>query len=191
MRFFRSAGLPIPIADASPRCHRTGLSSAYIREAQLKAQKLIPNSGIGFLMDAGEETNIHPADKKAAGTRLACLALVKSYGFKGLPDTGPVYRQMQVKDTLAHLTFEHSEGGLTSWGKALGQFEIAGENRVFYPAKAVITKQGIAVSNAAKVKVPVAVRYAFKDFVVGDLFNNAGFPASSFRTDDWPMEKRP
>ncbi|MEJ7658260.1 MAG: hypothetical protein WKG07_00855 [Hymenobacter sp.] len=36
-----------------------------------------------------------------------------------------------------------------------------------------------------QVVAPVAVRYAFKEFVVGDLFNNDGLPASSFRTDDW------
>ena len=182
---------PFYYLQIAPFNYGKGLSSAYIREAQLKAQKLIPNSGIGFLMDAGEESNIHPANKKAAGMRLATLALVKSYGFKGLPETGPVNKSMQVKDTTAYLFFEHAEGGLTSWGKTLNHFEIAGENKIFYPAKAVITKQGVAVSNAGKVKNPVAVRYAFKDFVIGDLFNNAGFPATSFRTDDWVIEKRP
>jgi sialate O-acetylesterase len=36
-----------------------------------------------------------------------------------------------------------------------------------------------------EVTEPVAVRYAFKDFIVGDLFNTEGLPASSFRTDNW------
>ncbi|RZL40413.1 MAG: sialate O-acetylesterase, partial [Pedobacter sp.] len=63
-------------------------------------------------------------------------------------------------------------------------FEIAGEDQKFYPAKAVITGSSVTVT-AQEVKNPVAVRYAFKDFVVGDLFGNDGLPVSSFRTDNW------
>ena len=36
-----------------------------------------------------------------------------------------------------------------------------------------------------KVQHPVAVRYAFKEWVKGELYNNDGLPASSFRTDNW------
>jgi len=36
-----------------------------------------------------------------------------------------------------------------------------------------------------KVAAPIAVRYAFKEFCVAELYNNDGIPASSFRTDDW------
>ena len=63
-------------------------------------------------------------------------------------------------------------------------FEIAGEDQKFYPAKAIITGSSVTVT-AQEVKNPVAVRYAFKDFVVGDLFSTEGFPVSSFRSDDW------
>ena len=74
--------------------------------------------------------------------------------------------------------------GLTAFGKGLNQFEIAGANKIFRPAKAVISGATIIVSSP-DVKDPVAVRYAFKDFVMGDLFSTEGFPVSSFRTDDW------
>ncbi|MBQ1952358.1 MAG: sialate O-acetylesterase, partial [Alistipes sp.] len=63
-------------------------------------------------------------------------------------------------------------------------FEVAGEDRVFYPAKAEV-KQKKMVVRSEQVKHPVAVRYAFKDWVVGDLYGSDGLPISSFRSDDW------
>jgi sialate O-acetylesterase len=92
-----------------------------------------------------------------------------------------------VEGSLVKLTFDHAKNGLTTFGKELKNFEVAGENKRFYPATASITGEGISLSSPAVVK-PVAVRYAFRDFVVGELYNLEGLPASSFRTDDWEME---
>jgi sialate O-acetylesterase len=64
---------------------------------------------------------------------------------------------------------------------------VAGANKRFFPAKALITATGITLM-CPSVTEPVAVRYAFRDFIVGDLFNTEGLPASSFRTDDWSAE---
>lgn len=161
-----------------------GLNSAYLREAQLKALNDIPNSGMACLMDAGEKYNIHPHNKKAAGDRLAYLALAKTYGITGFAFSGPVLKEMMVEGSFVNLTFDYAVRGLTSFGKELENFEIAGENRRFYPAKVIITRNGLTLYSQSVTK-PVAVRYAFKDFVVGDLFNSEGLPASSFRTDDW------
>ena len=61
---------------------------------------------------------------------------------------------------------------------------LAGANKRFVPAKA--DDGGTLMSPG--VSDPVAVRYAFKDFIVGDLFNTEGLPASSFRTDEWAAE---
>jgi len=69
----------------------------------------------------------------------------------------------------------------------LVNFSISGENKRFYPAQAIITRKGISVSSS-RVEKPVAVRYAFENFVVGELYNNEGLPASSFRTDDWELK---
>ena len=85
------------------------------------------------------------------------------------------------------LTFDHCEQGLTSFGKPFADFEIAGEDKVFYPAQAMIRNdknRAVIVWNDT-VKNPVAVRYAFKNWAEGSLFNTHGLPASSFRTDDW------
>lgn len=162
----------------------TGLNSAYLREAQLKASKAISGTGMACLMDAGEKDCIHPGNKKAAGERLAFIALAKTYGKKGIAFEGPVLKEMKTEGSLVKLTFENATNGLTSYGKELANFKVAGENKRFFPAKAYITGQGITLVSP-QVEKPVAVRYAFDDFVMGDLYNTEGLPASSFRTDDW------
>jgi sialate O-acetylesterase len=138
-------------------------------------------------MDAGEEFCIHPANKKVVGERLAYLALAKTYGMDGIEYSGPVLREMNVEGSVVKLTFDHAKNGLTTFGKELKNFTVAGENKRFVPAQAFITRQGITLFSPL-VEKPVAVRYAFNDFVEGELYNTEGLPASSFRTDDWEME---
>ena len=116
-----------------------GLSSAYLREAQLKASTAIPNIGMACIMDLGEKDNIHPADKKTGSERLALLALTKTYGKSGFASSGPVFKEMTVEGPVVKLTFNNAENGLTSFGKELSCFEVAGANKRFFPAKAFIT----------------------------------------------------
>ncbi|MCB0668853.1 MAG: sialate O-acetylesterase [Saprospiraceae bacterium] len=163
------------------------LSSAYLREAQLKAAMQVPGAGMASLMDVGEKDNIHPADKEAAGERLAYLALANTYGQKGIEYSGPVLKEMTVEGPLVKLTFDHAQNGLTTFGKELTSFQVAGENKRFFPANAFITREGITLISE-RVPSPVAVRYAFEDYIIGELYNTEGLPASSFRTDDWEME---
>ena len=165
----------------------SGLNSAFLREAQFKASDDIANIGMACTMDVGEKSNIHPADKKAVGDRLAYLALAKTYGKKGFEYSGPVLKEMLIEGPVVKLTFDHAKNGLTTFGKELVNLKMAGENQRFYPATATITSKGITLVSP-QVEKPVAVRYAFDDYVVGELFNTEGLPASSFRTDDWPMK---
>jgi sialate O-acetylesterase len=159
-------------------------NSAYLRDAQRKAVAKIPYSGMAVLMDVGEEKNIHPAAKKQVGERLALLALAKTYGLKGFGFESPAYDTLMISNGIAEVKFKNAENWLTSYGKELSLFEIAGKDKRFYPAKAVIQRASVLVSSP-QVKEPVAVRYAFKDFTVGDLFSTEGLPVSSFRTDNW------
>ncbi|MFF5382974.1 sialate O-acetylesterase [Pedobacter suwonensis] len=162
----------------------TNYNSAYLRDAQRKSLSKIQNSGMAVLMDIGEENSIHPANKKQGGERLAYLALAQTYGIKGFGAFSPVYESLSIEKNTATLRFKNIPNGLTSFGKTLSLFEIAGADQKFYPAKATIKGSSIVVS-AEEVKVPVAVRYAFKNFVTGDLFGNDGLPVCSFRTDNW------
>jgi sialate O-acetylesterase len=160
------------------------LNSAYLREAQMKAAKAGTNMGMACIMDVGERDNIHPADKITTGNRLAFLALARTYELKGFACTGPELKEMKIEGNQVKLTFDNAANGLTSFGKELSCFEVAGANKCFFPAKAFITSTGITIYSVF-VSTPVAVRYAFQDFITGDLYNTEGIPASSFRTDDW------
>ncbi len=156
-----------------------------IREAQLKVLKDIPNSGMAVLTDIGAKNTVHPSDKESVSKRLSYLALAKSYGFKDIQWSGPVYKNMKINNDKAILSFDFADG-LYFKNQESVNFEIAGNNKIFYPAIAKIKGNEIEVSST-NVKKPVAVRYAFRAWVEGDLYNTAGLPASSFRTDEWKI----
>ena len=160
------------------------MNSAYLRDAQRKAALTIPKSGIVVLMDGGDELGIHPADKETVGRRFAYLALADTYQWKGFAYQSPVYDSLLITGNIATIRFRNAPNGLTSFGKPLTQFEIAGADKRFLPAQAVIRNGTVQVSNPS-IASPVAVRYAFKDFIVGELYSTEGYPVSSFRTDDW------
>jgi sialate O-acetylesterase len=182
--FYFAQIAPYNYAQLPPYRYGGKYNSAFLRDAQRKAVDKIPNSGMAVLLDAGEENNIHPANKEVAGTRLALLALGKTYGKKGFGFESPTYDTLSITGSLVEIKFKNAPNWLTSFGKELTTFEIAGKDQVFYPAKAIINKASILVSSP-QVKEPVAVRYAFRDFIKGDLFSTEGLPVSSFRTDNW------
>jgi sialate O-acetylesterase len=159
-------------------------NSAYLRDAQRKALNNIPASGMIVLMADGEEKSIHPADKETVGKRFAYLALGDTYRYKGFAYQSPLYDSLKIKDSVATIKFKYAPNGLTSFSKPITQFEIAGDDKKFYAAKASIRNGTIQLSSPQVTK-PVAVRYAFKDFIMGELFSTEGYPVSSFRTDDW------
>lgn len=176
---------PYDNAFYAPEEKRGGkFNSAFLREAQLKASTQINNSGMVVLMDIGEERCIHPRKKCTGGERLAMMALGKTYGMSGFGYESPVFKEMTVENGKAVLSFDNAPMWLTAFGKELQCFEIAGEDQKFRPAKAEIKRSKVEVSSP-EVPTPVAVRYAFKDFIVGDLFSTEGLPISSFRTDNW------
>ena len=174
---------PFYFAQIAPYSYKE-VNSSFLREAQLKASKVLPNTGMVCLMDIGEKYCIHPSHKKITGERFAWLALSKTYGMKGIAAEGPTLKDIIINGNEVNLSFNNAPNGLTSFGKELKNFKVAGEDRKFHTAKAKITRHGITLSYPGIEKI-VAVRYAFEDFVVGDLFNTYGLPASSFRTDNW------
>lgn len=163
-----------------------GKNSAYLREVQMKSLDVIPNSGMAILTDIGDDRTIHPMNKEDVGKRFAYLALGKTYGFKGFTTTGPIYKSMTINGNEIELAFDNVDKCLLDWHTGLKDFEVAGDDKVFHPAKARYNKERTKIIvSSPEVKNPVAARYAFKDYVKGSLFNNLGLPASSFRTDNW------
>ncbi|WP_294632377.1 glycoside hydrolase family 88 protein [uncultured Bacteroides sp.] len=158
---------------------------ATIREAQLKTwQSGLKNVGMAVITDAGDSLDIHPRNKTVTGERLAAWALAKQYG-KAVPFSGPLFKSMKVEDNKAVLSFSYADEGLmTPDGEPVKGVIVAGSDRRFYPATAVI-KGGTLEVSAPQVAEPVAVRYAYCNFFRVNLYNRAGFPASPFRTDDW------
>ncbi|MDD4923131.1 MAG: sialate O-acetylesterase, partial [Bacteroidales bacterium] len=161
------------------------ISGALIREVQLRNMTQIPNSGMVSIMDIGALNNIHPPQKLPVGNRLAYLALANTYGLKDFGFTGPVLKSVALEGSKMILSFSPEWGIYCSEDEITG-FEIAGEDKVFYPAKAAHEVKGIRIGVISdKVPKPVAVRYAFKNYIVGSLFDSYGNPVSSFRTDNW------
>ncbi|MEX2336524.1 MAG: sialate O-acetylesterase [Fulvivirga sp.] len=158
-----------------------------VREAQLKTLSL-PNTGMVVTNDIGDLKNIHPKNKEEVGRRLALWALAKTYNQPDIVCSGPLYRSMAIKGNEIQINFDHVEGGLVKEGEELTWFEIAGEDKKFVKARAVIKRNSVVVSHQ-DIDNPVAVRFAFSDRAEPVLFNKAGLPASAFRTDSWRIEK--
>lgn len=158
-------------------------NSAYLREQQLLAEQRIPNSRMAVLMDAGLKYGIHPRQKRTAGQRLALLALNHTYDVQGLPEFA-TYKGVEWRGDTAVISFDRSkEWVYFAHGPHSDNFEIAGADRQFHPAKAWIERNHVYVCSP-EVKQPQAVRYAFHDWAEGDLFHD-GLPVSSFRSDHW------
>lgn len=165
-----------------------GVTSARIREVQLECMKVIPNSWMAVLMDIGERDCIHPANKKVVGERLAYWALANQYGFKQIEFKSPEFKKAEIKDNLAIISFNYAPNGLTSFGKEITGFELAGQYGIFYPATAKINLPTAKIEcSALPVSSPVYVRYAYQDWIVGSLYSTPELPISSFRTDILPV----
>jgi sialate O-acetylesterase len=155
-----------------------------VREEMLKTLSL-KNAGMAITIDVGDAADIHPKNKQEVGRRLALWALAHTYG-KDVVGSGPIYKSMEKKDGRIVLHFDYVGGGLTAaGGGALKGFAIAGTDKKFVRAEAKIEGQTVVVSSP-EVKDPAAVRYAWADNPDCNLANQAGLPASPFRTDEDP-----
>lgn len=155
--------------------------SPEIREAQLLSWQRTTNTAMAVTIDCGDANDIHPANKKPVGARLALAARALAYG-EPLEYSGPVFAGHKVEGANVILNFTHLGGGLVAKDGALKGFTIAGADKKFRPAQAEIRGDTVVVSTA-DVAQPVAVRYGWANVPEGNLFNRAGLPASPFRTD--------
>src|SRR5690606_34689581 len=133
--------------------------------------------------DIGDVDDIHPKNKQDVGKRQALAARHVAYG-ESLVHSGPVLREARFEGGAARLSFA-AEGLAVRGDGTLQGFRLAGADRVFHPAEAVIEGDRVIV-RADAVLAPVAVRYAWSDAPVeANLVGASGLPASPFRTDDW------
>jgi len=166
-----------------------------LRDMQLRTLK-VPNTGMAVAIDVGETNDIHPRDKFDVGHRLALAARRIAYG-EDIEHSGPIYDHMQAEGDKIRIHFKHARGlknaahpklyndiPAEAAPAELRAFAIAGADKKWVPAKAVIDGETVVVSSDV-VKEPVAVRYGWAKHPACHLYNAADLPASPFRTDDW------
>lgn len=186
---FRQGEFPFYFVQIAP--YRSGDKdgdwNTRLRHEQFEASKIIPNSGIVCTQDLVypyEADQIHPTRKKEIGQRLAYLTLNKQYGLETLPCQSASYKQMTIKDNTCYIQLDNTYDSMNRMQDIEG-FEIAGADKIFYPATATWShEQGVAVKSE-KVNKPVAVRYGWRNFQITNFANAAGLPLFPFRTDKW------
>jgi len=185
---FELTELPFYFVQIAPYWYNNSkdILSGKFYDEQLKASLEIPNAGMVGTVDFGEEFCIHPAEKQIVGKRLSNWALSETYKVEGIAYKNPIYKSVTVKDSSLVVSFDNLVNGLTSFGKELTNFEIAGDDKVFYPAVAKIKSRQVILTTP-EVKKPVAARYCYINYPSGKgfLYNTAGLPVLPFRTDNW------
>ena len=174
----------VQLANYQPQLKEPNESDwAELREAQAMTTRL-ENTAMSCTIDIGEADDIHPKNKQEVGRRLGLLARALTYG-ENIEYSGPVYKDYKMEACAIRLSFDHTTGGLkTSDGKRVRGFAVAGPDHKFHWADARIDGDEIVVSSS-KVKLPVAVRYAWADNPDCNVVNGEGLPMFPFRTDDW------
>ena len=155
---------------------------AALREAQTKALKL-DQVGMAVTIDIGLADDIHPKNKQEVGRRLALVALAGSYG-KNVSGSAPVFRNYRIKGDKMELDFGQKQDGFQIKGTTLKGFTIAGPDRVFYPAEAMV-QNGKIIVFSPEVSIPLAARYGWADNPDCNLYGENGLPVAPFRTDCW------
>jgi len=177
----------VQLADFLPEVSEPKESEwAELREAQTMTMSRLPNTGQAVIIDLGEGKDIHPRNKQDVASRLARWALARNYS-KSFACQSPTFKAMEKSGNKITLTFDHVGRSLVTFDVAEPRgFAIAGSDRKFVWAKArIIAPNKIEVSSDP-ISDPVAVRYAWANNPVCNLYSAAGLPLTPFRTDDWP-----
>ena len=165
-----------------------GFSRGYFVENQANTPKLIPNCAYASTESLGGGPCIHPAQKKPVSRQLAMLALDRTYGIEGFASGVPEVQKISLTERKYTILFTPGMYLFTPSNEAVQGFEVAGEDRVFHPAKAQIYGNKIVVHVPEEVATPHSVRFAFRDNPISNVQNQYGFPLAPFRSDDWPLK---
>jgi sialate O-acetylesterase len=159
---------------------------AELREAQTMAMDTVPNSGQAVIIDIGEGKDIHPMNKEDVGRRLARWALANQYG-KQIDYQSPRYDSMEKVDGKILVKCKNVGPAWRPFDvNEIRGFTIAGEDKKFFNATAKLLPDGRIEVSSSSVSAPVAVRYAWAQNPICNLFSKNGLPLTPFRTDDWP-----
>jgi sialate O-acetylesterase len=177
----------VQLADFMPEKPEPSDSAwAELREAQTMTMDKLPHTGQAVIIDIGDAADIHPRRKEEVGKRLARWALAKDYG-KQVAYENPRYESMEKQGDKIVLKFKNVGEGLKPIDyKEVKGFAIAGDDKKFYWADAKVVKPNEVEVSSKDVKEPVAVRYAWADNPVCNVYETRSLlPLTPFRTDDW------
>ncbi len=176
---------PFYFVQITPFNYGNDGESWIVREQQELTTKIVPRTGMVVVPDLVDDlSNIHPANKQDVGKRLANLALAETYHIDMGLYKSPTFKSMERNKNKLTISFNDAGDELKSTRKHPSGFLIAGADKEFLPAKAII-KGNKVVLTSKEVKDPVAVRFCFDDNSIPDIFNSAGLPVAPFRTDNW------
>ncbi len=185
---FGNPDLPVlfvQLANYMQRAEQPGESGwAELRDAQAAALAL-PKTGMATAVDLGEADDIHPRNKLDVARRLAANALAIEYG-RDVPHRGPTPAEIAFEGREARVRFEHAAGLTTGDGRPPQGFALAERGKPFRRAEARIEGDTVVLT-AEGVEHPAEIRYAWADNPDVNLYNEHGFPATPFRTDERPM----
>lgn len=175
---------PFYFVQIAPYTYGDNLNGPLLREAQTRSASY-PNTGMVVVSDLVDNVkDIHPQNKKGVSERLANFALARTYNQEKAAFQSPTFDRMEVQGSAVRVHFKHAEGGLIARDGAPRDFYVAGSDKKFLPATAVIEGDTVVVQSD-KVTVPVAVRFGFTNDAIPNLFSKNGLPVNLFRTDNW------
>jgi len=188
-RDFKLGDIPFYFVEIAPYYYDNvnGTAGARLREQQKRASTIIPNSAMVCTNDCAypwETQQIHPAQKQKVGERLAWYALNRDYGMKGIMCTNAEFKSLKISNDTCYVRIKNDYSAISRYEDIQG-FEVAGADKVFHKANAYYYWTKGIIITSPEVKKPVAVRYCFRNFQLGNVANKAGLPLVPFRTDDW------
>lgn len=179
-----------------------------IREAQWKVHKSIKDAWMICALDLGQFNEIHPKAKKEVGERLENKALAKVYNIEENEQvSAPELNYYRISKGKIILFFDNAKTGFAvredrialnhyrdmekkqgnTVSPAFTSFEIAGEDKVFYPAayKFGNEEEGLNTITLSSplVKKPFYARYAWYNYGPVTIFGKNGLPLAPFRLE--------
>lgn len=184
-----NTNFPFYYVQIAPFAYGNKHIGALLREAQTQTLTH-PNTGMVVITDLVDNIkDVHPQNKKDVGARLAAWALAETYNKAGLAYKSPMYKNMVINKNKATVYFDNAPNGLILKGdkKKATEFFIAGEDKNFLPAEVKIEGDHVVLTHK-QIKNPVAVRFAFSNTAIANIFSKEGLPVNPFRTDDWEVD---
>ena len=174
---------PFYYVQIAPFSGYGGLNGALVREQQYASLSL-PKTGMISVADLVDDvSNVHPKAKAQVGRRLANLALKEQYGISNIQPYSPRIESFSVKERNVYVKVS-SAGELKCNGDIIENFEVAGNDKVFHPAKATYQADRTIILTSENVKVPESVRYCFSNDQIPNLVDMNGLPLLPFRSDN-------